>query len=199
MLFHSPRNNGESKKKQQKQRRQLDEQKAIDLLAGEGSQASIGYRHLGLNRALIKAVLKKLGANRRWQVNFANIVCATRYKYFNKQGEVLQVKCPNNCGQPDSLWHMIECYGLQIPTEHSTFPDKVHLLKKMAVRTAKNCPLLPMPIETAEAEGAEIELDSLATESSKIAQPPTDEDNATISSLGVSIVEALEFDGSISP
>ena len=119
-------------------------------------------------------------------------MCATRYKYFNKKGEILQVKCPNKCGQPDSLQHMIECYNLQPPQAEDTFEEKVRRLKEMATKTAKNCPIMPVPLEPEEIGEVELELEELTNNGSAEAQPPSG--TAPSSSLGVSLIDALEFD-----
>ena len=102
-------------KRQIKSKYSEEERRTIGLLAEEGSTACKGYELLGLNRALIKKVMKSLQDRRMWQVCFASIICATKNKFFDKSGNTKAVKCPNGCGQMDSL----ECYAGILCTHNS--------------------------------------------------------------------------------
>ena len=46
----------------------------------------------------------------------------------------------------DSLDHLLECHRLGQISPESTFDERVSFLSKMAVSTARNCPVLPIPI-----------------------------------------------------
>ena len=133
-------------KRHLKRRYREDERKAIELPAMEDSIASANYCKLGLNRALLKETLRRLQHNRRRQVVFANIICATRFKFFDETGTLPNVKCPLGCGEIDSLEHLITCAHLRDPDPTASFEDKVAYLRTMAVEATKNCPILPIPI-----------------------------------------------------
>ena len=153
----------EELKKHLKRKYREDERTAIELLAMENSIASANYCKLGLNRALLKETLRRLQHNRRRQVVFANIICATRFKFFDETGTLLNVKCPLGCGEIDSLEHLIKCACLQDPDPAATFEDKANYLRTMAVEATKNCPILPTPIPPSPPpsaiEAGEISLD----------------------------------------
>ena len=119
---------------------------ALEILAMVGSTASFNYCQMGLNRAALKECVRNLHNNRREQVVLANIICATRFKYFQEDGKLLHVQCPNGCGQMDSLDHLLACYKMEAIQPDWSFDDKVSFLSNMARVTAKNCPLLPIPI-----------------------------------------------------
>ena len=133
-------------KRHLKRRYREDERVALELLAMEGSVAGANYCQMGLNRAVLKETLRRLHHNRRHQVVLANIICATRFKFFDETGSLLRVQCPNGCGGVDSLDHLLECHRLGLISPESTFDDKVSFLSTMAVKTARNCPVLPVPI-----------------------------------------------------
>ena len=64
-------------KRHLKRRYREGERVALELLATEGSIASINYCQRGLNGAILKECMKRLRRNRREQVVLANIICAT--------------------------------------------------------------------------------------------------------------------------
>ena len=136
-----------------------DESFAIGLLATEGSVASFNYSQMGLNRALLKSVFRALQTCRRQQVVFAQIICATKYKYFDTNGTLREVDCPNKCGAADSFTHMLSCYGLGTPNPTWDFEDWTSFFRRMAIITTRNCPMLPVPkSQLGDAEAEEIEL-----------------------------------------
>ena len=132
-------------KRHLKRRYREDECAALGILALEGSTASINYCQMGLNRAILKECLRRLHHNRREQVVLANIICATRFKFFQKDGSLLHVQCPNGCGSVDSLDHLLACYKMDALNPEGTFDEKVSFLSSMAIKTTKNCPTLPVP------------------------------------------------------
>ena len=170
-----------------------DERKAIGLLANEGSRACTNYCQMGLNRAVIKAVIKTLHFNRRWQVNLASIICATRFKFFNKHGRLPPVACPNGCGEADSLAHMKLCYGLSLPDSEDSFQEKIRTLKRAAIMTARNSPLIPVPLNTTMSNEGELSLEGESTVDSVMVEPTLGPDTVE-SSLGVSLVDDPEFE-----
>ena len=132
-------------KRHLKRRNREDERVALEILALEWSTASINFCQMGLNRAILKECLRRLHHNRREQVVLANIICATRFKFFQEDGSLLQVRCPNGCGHIDSLDHLLACYKMDTLNPEGAFDEKVSFLSSMATRTAKNCPILPIP------------------------------------------------------
>ena len=133
-------------KRHMKRKYREDERDALGILALEGSIASINYCQLGLNRAILKECLRTLHHNRREQVVLANIICATRFKFFQEDGSLLQVQCPNGCGHIDSLAHLLECYNMDTLHCDGTFEEKVSYLSSMARKATKNSPTLPVPL-----------------------------------------------------
>ena len=91
-----------------------DELKAIKMLAEIGSTSCTIYRELSLNRQIIKAVLKALRKDRRQQVTWAAIICATRYKVY-EDNRSYPVKCEvrPDCKEEDSLKHMLKCCEIE--------------------------------------------------------------------------------------
>ena len=75
-------------KRHLKRRYRDDERSALGLLAMEDSIAAANYCRLGLNRAILKETVRRLRRNRREQTVLANIVCATRFKFFDEKGEL---------------------------------------------------------------------------------------------------------------
>ena len=133
-------------KRHLKRRYREDERVTLELLAMEGSIAGANYCQLGLNRAVLKGTFRRLRHNRRQQVVLANIICATRFEFFEEEGALLRVRRRNGCGEVDSLDHLLNCHNLGMANADGSFEEKVDFLKSMAVRTARNCPILPTPI-----------------------------------------------------
>ena len=148
---------------------------------------------MGLNRAVIKAVFKTLHTNRRWQLDFASVIRATRFKFFNKHGRLFPAACPNGRGRAHSLAHMQDCHGLDLPDPEGAFQEKIATLRGVAIKTALNSPLFPMPLDTAMQEEGELSFEENSTECSLLNRPSLGP-NAMAPSLGVSPVDALEFE-----
>ena len=174
-------------KRHLKRRYRDDERAALELLAMGGSIAGANYCQMGLNRAILKETLRRLHHNRRHQVVLANIVCATRFKFFDETGSLLQVRCPNGCGNVDSLDHLLECHNMGQISPESTFDEKVSFLSATAVKTARNCPALPTPIPTT-AVRPPLEMDELSLTNT---DPSAGSSEAT---EGEEMNWALEFD-----
>ena len=119
----------------------------------EGSIAGADYCKMGVNRAILKETLRRLRHNRRGQVVFANIICATRFKFFDEEGTLLDVRCPNGCGDIDSLDRLLRCFNLGTLDPEMPFDDKVAFLSRMARKATKNCPALPIPTPRSPSEG----------------------------------------------
>ena len=185
-------------KKHMKRRYYEDERKAIGLLAEEGSTACIGYCRLGLNRAVIKASMKSLQAKRQWQVCLASVICATRYKFFDEKEQLQSARCPNGCGCADSLEHMLECYALEPPDSAAPFQEKANFLRNLAIKVARNSRPIPTPFEAAVSGAEELSLTVTQQPASSMRTLPSMEGATKTnlpSSLGVSLVDVLEFDG----
>ena len=80
-----------------------------------GSQSGGTYRTLGLNRTLLKEVYRRLNHTRHLQRVFPDVICATRFSTIGANGTLPLVICPSRCGNPDSLLHMTQCYGVALP------------------------------------------------------------------------------------
>ena len=178
-------------KKHQKRKYNDDERGVIGLLAAEGSLACQNYCKMGLNRVIIKTVLRRLQHDRRQQVALAGMLCATRYKYFNEKGQLLPTQCPNGCGSPDSLEHMLLCYGLAAVLPEQDLETKVKRMWQIAKAISKNTPAVPVPVQMGiwgqGPEEGEISLNEMEGED---APSPV----SFSSSLGVSLVPQLELE-----
>ena len=112
-----------------------DELATVELLRRAGSAAAEVFTKLRLTREIIKTVLKELQGDRKLQVVFSNVVCATRFKFF-EGGELLDTVCPKpGCGSVDSLEHLLSC------TEMSTAPEeREELIAYLVELTVAACP-----------------------------------------------------------
>ena len=50
------------------------------------------------------------------------------------------------CGDVDSLDHLLECHNMGQINPGSVFDEKVSFLREMVIKTARNCPIMPVPI-----------------------------------------------------
>ena len=89
----------------------------IGLLAAQGSTSSAIFCQLRLTRESIKEAIRRLQGQRTLQTVLASIICATRFKYFNKQGVLVPVSCVKKCGQAETFDHLLKCNNLRIPGE----------------------------------------------------------------------------------
>ena len=138
-----------------KRRYNEDEQKLISILAKEGSVACYNYEQLSLNRSLIKATLKSLDEDRKKQMTFASIACGTFFKYYNKGGERLPVRCPL-CPATCSLHHILSHLKQEPPADMQEEEEWVTYLSALAhAMTPKfRQSLLPVPIvDAAQQQG----------------------------------------------
>ena len=83
-----------------------DEARFLSLLRREGSTARDAFYTVRLNRDITKQVFRGLSYNRKLQVAFGTIVCATRFKFFDGNGELRPAHC-TICWHKDSLAHLI--------------------------------------------------------------------------------------------
>ena len=125
-------------------RYQVDEARFISLLSSEGSIASQIFTDLKLNREVLRIALNSLKFSRKLQVTMGSIICATRFKYFDKAGNILPVSCPK-CKKEDSFEHLLGCAELELPStgEESSMAE---FLRHMAVKAVGGNPGLPTPI-----------------------------------------------------
>ena len=138
-----------------------DENKALHLLASEGSVSAGIYGKWKLSRAIIKNALKTLSHNRKCQTNLCSILCATRFKYADRGGLTATI-CPNlKCFTPgcfDSFEHLLKCYELD-PSALEDGDDsegeevRENFLEHMAKITCVSNPGIPTP------SGASFELE----------------------------------------
>ena len=125
-----------------------DERRVIEISASEGSGACKVHLELELNRSVIKTAMQSLDFSRRFQMIFANLICGTYFKYYNKEGDRLQVRCPL-CSAVCTLSHLQTHISQQFPRggEESDLVDYLVNLVKIADPKPK---LLPLPIQNPE-------------------------------------------------
>ena len=154
----------------------------------EGSIASLNYCRMGLHRNILATAHKKQQRDGGQQVALAGVICARRYKFFNKQGQILPATRPNGRGQTDSLDHTIARHNLAPLRPELPPGGKLWLLRRIASVAAKCSPILPFPLSAVlpELEAGEISLES-AEDTSSLTAPPS-------SSMGASHVDRLDFD-----
>ena len=124
-------------------------------LSLEGSIACQIFVDLRLNRDILRLASGALKFSRRQQVTLGSIICATRFKFFDKTGNLLPVSCPK-CGEEDSFSHLLRCAGLEIPESEDT-AQLAEILRHMAVEAVGGNPGMPQPM-MAEPASAEIDL-----------------------------------------
>ena len=92
--------------------------------------------------------MRVLKGNHPAQITLASILCGARFKYAF-QGMLIPTECPNKkkdgvqCGQEDSLEHLIKCHGLSKYKEEE--PYVVDLMVKMAKRAIPSVPGVSIP------------------------------------------------------
>ena len=126
-----------------------DEDMTLGLLRYEGSTACSIYADLQLTRSIVKEVLQRLQMDRRRQVVFASIVCATRFKMIAPNNELQAVKCAR-CGDRDSFEHMLRCCKLENIPRDETPATLVTYLLSLVCKAARGAPVIPIrfPIPT---------------------------------------------------
>ena len=121
-----------------------DEGLFIKRLASEGSLACGIFGHWRLTRNMVRSVLGGLQSRRAAQVAISSLVCGTRFKFYDKRGNLLKVVCPI-CGESDSFEHFLVCRGVQrVPSDEE---GVVSLLRDLAVRIEKASPAQARPIQ----------------------------------------------------
>ena len=135
--------NKEELKSHLESRYRRDEKIFMELLRKEGSVACEVFWHFGLDRNVVKRTLKSLQAHRPAQVALGSLVCATRFKYYDAEGQLLQVRCPF-CGERDSFKHLLECRQVSIPPQDREL--LIEFLRKLALRLVTKNPGRPDPV-----------------------------------------------------
>ena len=154
------------------------EREIIGRLAENGSMASTIFCALRLTRASVKEVLRWLQGRRPEQVALANVLCATRFKYFSNDEELMPVACPRGCGGEDSFTHLLECGGLRFPKENAKVEDWLTLLWRLAKVAGEGAKAVPLPLQNMsnkENEEGEISLTDDGTEEELIGTPEEDQ------------------------
>ena len=129
-----------------KQRYRRDEQLLISLLAQEGSSACSIHALLNLTRSSIKAVLRTTDDDRKGQMIFASITRRTLFKFYNKEGARLEVKCPL-CGIANPLEHTQDHLKRGVPAAHAEEEEQVDFLRALAKTVAPKSKITPDPIQ----------------------------------------------------
>ena len=131
-----------------KRRYQGDEKKVISILASEGSGACEVHQKLRLSRQVMKAATKSLDHCRRQQQVLASIACGTFFKYYDRNGVRLQVKCPI-CSEVCTFLHLLSHVSVEAPVEGEE--DEMVEFPIELTKIANPAPLLlPTPIMTTE-------------------------------------------------
>ena len=93
-------------------RQHRDELSTLKRLAQLGSVSASIITYLKLTRELVAEALSCLEDDRAAQTNLADILGATRYRFYTG-GRLVHVKCPQKyCYRTDTFLHMIMCYKL---------------------------------------------------------------------------------------
>ena len=130
-------------------RYEYDEKRFIIRMEGEGSIASRIFEHFRPTRSLVKSVFNSMRFKRAAQVALGSLICATRFKYYDEKGELLEVVCPF-CRNPDSFDHFLECRRvLGIPRLEE---ERIYFLRNLALRMEQESPAQPLPIHPQNAE-----------------------------------------------
>ena len=126
-----------------------DEQEALCMLQDEGSISSSIYAELHLTRSIIKEVLTRLRNDRRKQMVFASVVCATRFRTYTNNNEPQTVKCMR-CGNQDSFEHLLQCSrATNIPSDGQV-EELLDYLVGLTREAAKGAPLIPVRLPLPE-------------------------------------------------
>ena len=121
-----------------------DEGLFIKRLKREGSLACDIFGHFRLTRSVVRSVLGGLQFKRAAQVAISSLLCGTRFKYYDKKGNLLPVVCPF-CGTEDSFEHFLVCRKVkQIPQGEEEIAG---LLRDLAMKIEKSSPAQPKPIQ----------------------------------------------------
>ena len=123
----------------------------IHQLEGEGSVTSSIYRELHLTRSVVKTPFTNLQSDRRRQVVFASIACATRFKIFSNNGPLRPTTCAK-CGKQDSLGHLLECSRLGPVPREGTVDQLLDFLRTLVREVARYAPVVPTPYTLPEAD-----------------------------------------------
>ena len=121
-----------------------DEANFLGRLETVDSRACGIYAALGLTRDVIKQSMRSLRGARVRQVALSNIICATRFRHYARDGRLLQTLCPVCRQVPDSLEHMLECTGLSLSP--GTQKEAVEFLRELAYRACRGNPGFVTPI-----------------------------------------------------
>ena len=124
-------------------RYRADEEATLHLLRNEGSASCSIYSDLHLTRSVVKETLTKLQNDRRKQVVFAGIVCATRFKMIAPNNELHAVKCMR-CGEQDSFPHMLQCCNLGTIPDAEDLAELFAFLLRLIWEAARGAPVIPI-------------------------------------------------------
>ena len=116
-----------------------------------GSEAGRIFGLLGLGRPLVRRTLDSLKDSRVDQVTVCSIICATRFKFYDRgtPNTLRPTSCPVcNRNRIDSFDHLVECTGLRnIPRNAEFIPDYLRELAQRARRSNPGYPLKYTPDE----------------------------------------------------
>ena len=137
---------GEEVKERLQFKYELDEKKAIGMLAAIGSVSSDIFSSWNLNREVIRRAFQLLCFSRRCQTALSSVICATRFKYVEAGGSMPTVCRNPNCIQPgcfDDIKHLLKCHELKLPQEGDE--EMVEFLTLLATKVGVGNPGMPTP------------------------------------------------------
>ena len=131
-----------------KTRYEIDEWATVRMLKQRSSKSAAVMVQLGLTRDVIRQALQQLEGSRPLQVTLCTIICATRFKYFEKN-KIFPTTC-KKCGAEDSFDHLVLCAGLSRPAPSLVVEHIVAFLVDLARAAHQINPGLPVPRCTTE-------------------------------------------------
>ena len=109
------------------------------------------YRELHLTRSIAKALFTSFQNDRRCQVVFASIACATRFKTFTNNGPLQPTTCAK-CGEQDSFSHLLERSQRGAVPREGAVDQLLDFLRTLIREAAKFAPVIPTPYALPEVD-----------------------------------------------
>ena len=141
---------------------ETDELNALRMMGRRGSVSATLYLRIGLTRGIIREAMTNLTSRRARQVALGGIICATRFKYFERAG-LLKTTC-GKCGAEDNFQHLLSCADLTFPEPSGDSEPTVAFLVDLAHRACAIHEGIPIPRRPKESEEIELSFTSSARE-----------------------------------
>ena len=163
-----------------------DEMRFMQLLRNQGSISCQIFTELRLSREVTKSALKRLHSLRKHQVTLSNIICATRYKSLDENGQIIPTLCPLCREAEEALEHMIQCTRVkELPI---TANELVDFLSDLAPAVCRGNPGLPIPLVLPTGWDVEFSMDDTLTEGRINLSASEESSVSTQTSSGVVVV-----------